>query len=175
MGSASRALRAGIPLSGMLQILADESRGETRAALRELLQREAMGEELEMAIRQVLLRSPLAALRAFGLALTVQLSAGGNLADTTDRLALALVERTRVRRRARTIVAYSRTAANVLAITPLVAIPILASTVDGYSTMLLDRPQGNLLLGAAAIMLVGGLIAIQRLSRIERLPDWGTR
>jgi tight adherence protein B len=175
IGSASRALRAGIPLSGMLQILADESRGETRVALREVMQRESMGEELASAIRHVLLQSPLASLRAFGLALIIQLSAGGNLADTTDRLALSLVERARVRRRARTIMAYSRTAANVLAIAPLVAIPILASSVEGYTRILLDQPAGNLLLAAAAVMLIAGLIAIQRLSRIERLPDWGTR
>jgi tight adherence protein B len=170
IGSASRALRAGIPLSGMLQILADESRGETRVALREVMQRESMGEELASAIRHVLLQSPLASLRAFGLALIIQLSAGGNLADTTDRLALSLVERARVRRRARTI-----TAANGLAIAPLVAIPILASSVEGYTRILLDQPAGNLLLAAAAVMLIAGLIAIQRLSRIERLPDWGTR
>jgi Flp pilus assembly protein TadB len=71
--------------------------------------------------------------------------------------------------------AYSRTAANVLAIAPLVAIPILASSVEGYTRILLDQPAGNLLLAAAAVMLIAGLIAIQRLSRIERLPDWGTR
>lgn len=175
IASASRALRAGIPLSGMLRILADESRGETRNALREVMQREGMGEELAAAIRSVLLQSRLASLRAFGLALTIQLSAGGNLADTTDRLALSLVERVRVRRRARTIMAYGRTAANVLAIAPLVAIPLLASTVEGYTRTLLDRPEGNMVLAAAAIMLISGLVAIQRLSRIETLPDWGTK
>lgn len=88
---------------------------------------------------------------------------------------MSLVERARVRRRARTIMAYSRTAANVLAIAPLVAIPILASSVEGYTRILLDQPAGNLLLAAAAVMLIAGLVAIQRLSRIERLPDWGTR
>lgn len=174
IGSASRALRAGLPLHGMLEMLAHESQGETRVALREVMQREDMGEELDSAIRQVLLRSPLASLRAFGLALVVQLSAGGNLADATDRLALSLVERARVRRRTRAIVAYGRTAAQVLAIAPLVAIPMLASTVEGYSRMLLDQPTGNTLLAVSALMLITGLVAIQRLSRIEKLPDWGT-
>ena len=174
IGSASRALRAGLPLHGMLEMLAHESQGETRAALREVMQREDMGEELDSAIRQVLLRSPLASLRAFGLALVVQLSAGGNLADATDRLALSLVERARVRRRTRAIVAYGRTAAQVLAIAPLVAIPMLASTVEGYGRMLLDQPTGNTLLAVSALMLITGLVAIQRLARIEKLPDWGT-
>ena len=175
IGTASRALRAGIPVSGMLQMLADESRGQTRLAMREMMQREGMGEELASCIRSVLLASPLPALRAFGMALVVQLSAGGNLAETTDRLALSLVERSRVRRRARTIMAYSRNAANVLAITPLLAVPMLASLVDGYAGVLLDRPEGNVLLGASAFMLVMGLLMIQRMSRVDPTPNWGGR
>jgi Flp pilus assembly protein TadB len=151
----------------MLQMLANEGRGQTGQALREVIQRESMGETLASAIRRVLLASPLASLRAFGLALTVQLSAGGNLAQTTDRLAMSLVERGRVRRRARTILAYSRAAASILAIAPLVAVPLLSSMIDGYSTILLDRPEGNLMLAAAAIMLITGLLSIQRISRIE--------
>lgn len=171
IGTASRALRAGIPVSGMLQMLADESRGQTRLALRELMQRESLGEELASCIRSVLLTSPLPALRAFGMVLSVQLSAGGNLADATDRLALSLVERSRVRRRARTIVAYSRNAANVLAVTPLLAVPMLTTTVDGYAQVLLDRPEGNMLLAVSAIMLVTGLLLIQRMSRVDRMPE----
>ncbi len=173
IGIASRSLRAGIPLGGMLQMLANEGRGQTGQALREVIQRESMGETLASAIRRVLLASPLASLRAFGLALTVQLSAGGNLAQTTDRLAMSLVERGRVRRRARTILAYSRAAASVLTIAPLVAVPLLSSMIDGYSAILLDRPEGNLMLGAAAIMLITGLLSIQRISRIDTLSGRG--
>ena len=175
IASASRALRAGIPLGAMLQMLADESEGETRAALREVVQRETLGEELGSAIRQVLLRSPLASLRAFGLALVVHGSAGGNLADATDRLAMSLVERGRVRRRARTIMAYSRNATRVLAVTPLAAVPVLTWAVDGYTRVLLDRPEGNAILAVAATMLTLGLLAIQRMSRIEPLPEGGLR
>ena len=113
IGGASRSLRAGIPMSGMLHILAVESRGETQAAFRQIVQRESMGEELVVAVRRVLLQSPMASLRAFGLALMIQVAAGGNLADTTDRLARSLIDLDRVRRRAKTIVAYSRAAASV--------------------------------------------------------------
>jgi Flp pilus assembly protein TadB len=86
---------------------------------------------------------------------------------------MSLVERGRVRRRARTILAYSRAAASVLTIAPLVAVPLLSSMIDGYSAILLDRPEGNLMLGAAAIMLITGLLSIQRISRIDTLSGRG--
>ncbi len=165
--TASRALRAGIPLSGMLQILAQEARGEAGRAFREIVQRESLGEELAAAVRNVLVRSPISALRAFGLSLAIQVSAGGNLADTTDRLASSLVERSRVRRRARAIVAYSRTAASVLSVLPLLAVVLMCSLVDGYAEMLLDSETGNVMLATAALVIIAGLAAIQRLGRIE--------
>jgi tight adherence protein B len=167
ISGASRALRAGIPLGGMLVILAVEGRGEAGRAFREIIRRESLGEDLASAIRRVLLRSPLPALRAFGLAVIVQINAGGNLADTTDRLARSLVERGRMRRRARTIVSYSRAAATVLSVLPILAVPLMAWLVDDYLTLLLDRPAGNILLAVSAVLLVAGIASIQRFGRID--------
>jgi tight adherence protein B len=175
IGTATRALRAGIPLAGVVGILSTEARGEAGAAFREIVQREGMGEELPSAIRRTLLGSRLAALRAFGLALLMQVKAGGNIADTSDRLARSLVERNRVRRRARTIVAYGRAAAIVLGLLPAAIIPLLSLNVDGYADFLLDRPVGNMLLAASALLIATGLLMVQRMCRIDRVGAWGTR
>lgn len=175
IGTATRALRAGIPLAGVVGILANESRGEAGAAFREIVQREGMGEELPSAIDRVLLQSRLAALRAFGLALLMQVKAGGNIADTSDRLARSLVERNRVRRRARTIVAYGRAAAIVLGLLPLAVIPLLSLNVDGYADFLLDRPVGNSLLAASALLIASGMLMVQRMCRIDRASAGGLR
>jgi Flp pilus assembly protein TadB len=172
IGGASRSLRAGIPMSGMLHILALESRGETQAAFRQIVQRESMGEELVLAVRRVLLQSPLASLRAFGLALIIQVAAGGNLADTTDRLARSLIDLERVRRRAKTIVAYSRAAATVFVLLPMIVVPLMCTLIDGYREFLLDGKSGNAILGFSIILLVLGLVMIQRFSRIESLREW---
>lgn len=172
VGGASRSLRAGIPLSGMLQILSVETRGQTQMAFRQIIQREAMGEELAIAIRRVLLQSPLSTLRAFGLALIIQISAGGNLADTTDRLARSLVDRTRVLRRSKAIVAYARAAAIVLAVLPPIVIALMCVMVEGYSEFLFDRTEGNTILGVAVVLVVIGLTSIQRFGRIELQKKW---
>jgi tight adherence protein B len=170
--TASRSLKAGVPLAGVLELLAVEAQGQTGRAFREIVQREGMGEELGSAVRKVLIRSPLPALQGFGLAVIMQISAGGNLADTTDRLAESLIERRRVRRRARAIVAYSRTASSVLAVLPLVAVPLMCGMVDGYTEFLFHEPQGNVVLAVAVVLLAVGLTSVQRLGRIEPIPDW---
>jgi tight adherence protein B len=167
IGAASRALRAGIPVSGMLEFLAAESRGRSGMAFREIVQREKLGEDMASAIRHVLLTSPLTALRAFGLTLLSQLESGGNIADTADRLARALIERRRMHRRARTIMAYTRAAATLLAALPAIVVPLLCYLLDEYAQFMLHTPSGNLMLAACACLLAVGTTLIQRLSRLD--------
>ena len=167
IGAASRALRAGIPVGGMLEFLATESRGEAGRAFREIVHREGVGEELSSTLRRVLLVSPLPPLRAFGLTILSQLGSGGDIADTTDRLARALLERARMRRRARTIMAYTRSASVLLAVMPVIIMPLLCWMLEDYAHFMLQTPTGNLLLAISACLVVGGTLLMQRLSRLE--------
>ncbi len=164
---ASRALRAGIPVSGMIDILSKDARGQAGSAFREIKQREELGEEMTDSVQRVLVKSSQPALRAFGLVLLVQLTAGGNIADTADRLAKSLVERGRIRRRARTILTYGRTAAIVLAMLPAVVVPILCVNLEGYAGFVFDRPAGNLLLAICTVLVAGGMSIVHRLTQIE--------
>ena len=50
----------------------------------------------------------------------------------------------------------------------------MSSTVDGYSELLFERTEGNLILGMAAVMLVTGLVLVQRFSRIEDVRERST-
>lgn len=169
IGTAGRALRSGIPLPGVLRILASESRGETQRAFREIEARGSLGEDLASSIQSVLLASPIPALRAFGLALIQQVAAGGNLAEVTDRLARSLVERSRIRRRMRTILAYGRSAAIALVLTPLLVVPMLCQLLDGYADLLFRSSTGHVLLIIAAAMLMTGVAVIQRLTGVDHV------
>lgn len=167
IGAASRALRAGIPVGGMLDFLAVEGRGEAGRAFREVVHRESVGETMPSAIRSVLLASGLPSLRAFGLTLLSQLGSGGDLADTTDRLARALIDRARVRRRARTIMAYTRTAAALMAVLPVIVVPMMCYLLEDYAQFMLHTPTGNTLLAISACLVVGGTLFMQRLAQLE--------
>ena len=167
LGVAARALRAGIPLAGVLEILGREARGRAGDAFREIIHRETLGEPLTRSIREVLLASERPELRAFGLAMIVQTSSGGDLATTTDRLVRSLVDRDFVRRRVRSILLYARGATSLLAFFPILMFLMMGSVVDGYLDFVLDRPVGNMLLLISATLVFVGLVTVQRIGRIE--------
>lgn len=175
LGAAATGLRAGIPLAGVMQILAVDAKGEPGRAFREVSRREAMGQEFTSAVERVLAGSRLVALRAFGLALVVHAAAGGNLSAASDRIVRTLIDRARMRRRARTILAYGIFAANFLALAPLIGFLFLSVQLEEYSRLMLDRPVGHLLIGLAALLVVAGLVSVRRMSSFDRLSDGGVR
>ncbi|MBU3683351.1 MAG: hypothetical protein FGM39_04950 [Phycisphaerales bacterium] len=175
VGTAAVGLRAGIPLSGVLQILASESRGEPGRAFREVARRESMGQDFAGAVERVLVGSRLVALRMFGLALLVHASAGGNLSAASDRIARSLIDRARMRRRTRTILAYGLFAANFLAVAPVLAFLVISIQLEEYADLMLNQPVGHLLIGMAATLVVVGLVAVRRMSSFDRLGEGGVR
>ena len=175
IGTAAVGLRAGLPLAGVLQILASEAGGEPGRAFREVARREAMGQDFAGAVERVLVGSRLMALRMFGLALLVHASAGGNLSAASDRIARSLIDRARMRRRSRTILAYGMFAANFLAVAPVLAFLVISLQLEEYADLMLNRPVGHLLMGMAAALVVVGLVTVRRMSSFERLEEGGLR
>jgi tight adherence protein B len=175
IGTAAVGLRAGLPLAGVLQILASESSGEPGRAFREVARRESMGQDFAGAVERVLVGSRLMALRMFGLALLVHASAGGNLSAASDRIARSLIDRARMRRRSRTILAYGIFAANFLAIAPVLSFLVISLQLEEYSDLMLNQPVGHLLMGMAAALVVVGLVTVRRMSSFERLEEGGLR
>jgi tight adherence protein B len=175
IGTAAVGLRAGLPLAGVLQILAAESRGEPGRAFREISRRESIGQDFAGAVERVLVGSRLIALRMFGLALLVHSSAGGNLSAASDRIARSLIDRARIRRRSRTILAYGMFAANFLAVAPVLAFLVISLQLEEYADLMLNQPVGHLLMGAAAALVVVGLVTVRRMSSFERIAEGGLR
>jgi len=165
--TANRALRAGLPLLDALRAAAAEAEGHVRTVLGEILQAERIGDDLAAAVVRSMAKVSKPEFRAFGMAIAMNQEVGGNLVATSARLSRALLERSRVRRRARAIVAYSRAASTALVLLPIVAVTLLSQALDGYAAFLFATTGGNFLIAIAAALLFLGLGAIQKMARLE--------
>lgn len=163
----NRALRAGLPLLDALRAAAAEAEGAPRALVSEILQAERIGDDLSAAVVRCMAKVQRPEFRAFGMAIALNQDVGGNLVATSARLSRTLLERSRVRRRARAIVSYSRAASTALVLLPLVAVTLLSQALDGYATFLFESAGGNFMIAIAAALLILGLRAIQKMARLE--------
>ncbi len=164
---ASRTLRAGHSLFGMLEILAKETSGSVGRAFAEIVHRMDLGDDPNTAIREILLVSPIRELRIFGVTLLVQSKTGGDLAHTTDRLSATMDENNRVLRKARTLLAYGRGAALTIITTFVVVVFIVFSIEATYREFLLNDSTGHVIVSLSILLIACSLIGIQRYARAE--------
>lgn len=164
---ANRSLRAGHPVSGMIQVLADRVQSPTGDMFVEIVQRERMGESLESAIRGTLLKAERQEMRAFGTTLLVHIETGGNLPSSIDRICSSIVERTMLRKHARALTAEARFSAQFVMVAPIAFVLFFAANSERYSEFLFGDPLGRLMLMGAVLLILAGLIAVNRVSQLN--------
>jgi tight adherence protein B len=100
-------------------------------------------------------------------AVRIQSEIGGNLAELLDVVAETMKARVRLRREIRVLTAQNRIATAMLGVMPVVMLVILDVLNPGYISPFIHSGAGQLLLGAAAVLIVLGLLWLRKIVDIE--------
>ncbi|MAY73345.1 MAG: hypothetical protein CMJ31_01210 [Phycisphaerae bacterium] len=154
LGLVARSLRAGHTVNSGLKLAAEESDEPVRSVFLEIVQQQEFGVGLEESLRRVAAAHPSNDLKLFAASVAIQVRAGGNLAETTSRLADVIRERLRLARRVRVLIAQTQMSKQVLLGLPVVVFGLLNIINPDYVDPMYTTPTGQLMLSIA----VGGLL-----------------
>jgi tight adherence protein B len=160
---ASRSLRAGHPLVGAFQLIAEEVPPPVGAFFSEICQQQALGVSLERAVAQSILGHSSPDVKFFGTSVILQLRSGGNLADMMERLAYIIRDRISLNRRVRVLTAQAQFSKNILAAMPVVFFVLMTIINPRYTEPLYTTGVGQVMLGLAAILVVLGVYLMNRM------------
>ena len=146
MDLAARSLRAGHPLMGSFQLIADEMPPPVSHVFADLCQRQEMGASLEEALREAAARTRNADMKLLSTSLGIQMRSGGNLADLIGRLAGVIRERLRLNRRVKVLTAQTQMSKRVLLALPFVMFVLFNLLNPTYMAPLYDTSTGRLLI-----------------------------
>jgi tight adherence protein B len=167
LGIAARALRAGHPLVGAFQLVAQEVGDPLAKLFGEICQEQALGLDLEGSIRRVADASHNADLKLFATAVSIQLSSGGNLAELMDTLANVMRSRIRLHRRVRVLTAQTTMSTRILIILPIVLFTILNIIAPEYMQLFYTTGSGRYLLAGTVLSVLFGMWLMAKLSAIR--------
>ena len=167
LGISSRALRAGHPLVGTFQLIADEIGEPLGGVFSRICQEQSLGLGLKDSIRNVAETTYNAELKLFATAISIQFQSGGNLADLMDRLASVIRARMRLNRRIRVITAQTQFSKKVLIALPIILFFLLNVANSEYMLPLYNTLVGKamLVIGGASLLL--GSWMMNRLSVVR--------
>lgn len=167
MGLAARSLRAGHPLLGAFQLIAEELGDPVKTLFSSICQQHTMGLKLEEAIERVAATTPNKDVQLFATAVTIQLRSGGNLADVMERLASVIRDRVRIGRRIKVLTAQTQFSKRVLIALPIILFFVLNIINPEYMKPLTKEFYGQLMIGGAVVNMIIGIWVMNKLSELK--------
>jgi len=162
-----RALKAGHPFSGTLQLVADEMDDPVAREFGITFTDINYGLDVKQAFMNLLERVPNMTLMTLVTAVVVQRETGGNLAETLANISGVIRGRFRFSRRVKTLSAEGRLSAWILAMIPFFLFIVIMVTTPSYLPVLIQEPAGMKIVAVAFFLQVIGILWIRRIIRIE--------
>ena len=163
LGIAARALRAGHPLLGAFQLIADEIDEPLGDIFSRICQEQLLGLDLKGSIHKIAKTAYNPEMRLFATSVGIQLQSGGNLADLMDSLASIIRTRMRINRRVRVLTSQTQFSKNILIALPIIIFFLLNIIDYTYVRPLYTTTLGKFMIIAMTCSIIFGTWVMNRM------------
>jgi len=162
-----RALRAGHGLASGLGLVAEEMRGPIAVEFTRVYEEQNLGMPIELALRNMADRVPVMDVRFFVIAVVVQRTTGGDLAEVLDKIGRLIRQRFELHGHVKALTAEGRISGLVLLALPPLLLLFQAFTNYDYVSVLFNTPVGVKMLAGTAIAQLIGAWVIKKIVAIK--------
>jgi tight adherence protein B len=161
------ALRAGLALTGAIQVVAEEAPDPVGKEFRVLFEENRLGLDMKHAVKMMAERVDSTEARLFATAMILQRETGGNLAEILDGTAAVIRDRFRILRDVRTMTAQARLSGTLLFLLPIGLTGAILALAPQYLQELAADPIGRYLIPIAAVLQAIGFLIMRRIVDIK--------
>jgi tight adherence protein B len=154
-----RALRSGHGLASGLGLVAEEMKGPIAVEFTRVYEEQNLGIPVELALRNMADRVPVMDVRFFVIAVIVQRTTGGDLAEVLDKIGRLIRQRFELHGHVKALTAEGRISGLVLLALPPLLLAFQSFTNYEYVSVLFNTPVGvKMLVGTAISQLIGAWV-----------------
>ncbi len=158
-----RGVRAGLPLSECLAVVARELPEPVAGEFRLLHEAQSVGFTMGEAVERLADRVPLQEARFFAILISIQQGSGGNLSEGLSNLSTVLRDRKKMQQKVRAMSAEAKASAGIIGALPFAISGIVYLTSPGYMDMFFTTSQGQLMLAFCAVWMTIGIVVMKRM------------
>ena len=163
----SRALRAGHGLASGMRLVSEEMKGPIADEFSRVFEEQNLGIPMEISLRGLADRIPAMDVRFFVIAVIIQRSTGGDLAEVLDKIGKLIRQRFELFGHVKGLTAEGRLSGVVLLALPPGLLGFLSISNFNYVAPLFNTPIGNKLLMVTAALQVLGAWMIKKIVAIR--------
>lgn len=162
-----RGVKAGLPLSDCLRVIATESAEPVRTEFRLAVEATALGLSLGEAAERIVERVPVAEASFFAIVINIQQKAGGNLSEALGNLSRVLRDRKKLKGKVQAVSSEAKASAAIIGSLPFIVGILVWFISPRYIELLWLTSGGRITLGVCLGWMVVGCLVMRKMINFE--------
>jgi len=162
-----RGVKAGLPLLDCMKMVATEAPDPVKTEFRIIVDTQAIGMPLGEACAKLYERTPLPEANFFGIVVSIQQKAGGNLSEALSNLSRVLRDRKKMKAKIRAMSQEAKASAGIIGSLPIAVMILVSLTSKDYISLLFTNPLGHLMLAGSAFWMTMGVLVMRKMINFD--------
>jgi tight adherence protein B len=162
-----RGLKAGLPVSEAMKIIATEQGPPVGPEFMEVVEGQRIGITIDQGIERMVDRMPLPEVNFLAIVMAIQSKTGGNLSEALSNLSRVLRDRKKMKSKVRAISQEAKSSAAIIGSLPILLLGGMTMLNPEYLAPLFETTVGNLCLVGSAIWMTVGVLVMRQMINFE--------
>ena len=162
-----RGVKAGLPLTQCIGIIAAESPEPIRSEFRRILEAQSFGLSIGEACDRMAESMPVAEANFFSIVVNLQQKAGGNLSEALSNLSRVLRDRKKMRLKVNAMSAEAKASAGIIGALPFMVCGLVYVSSPDYLTLLFTSMTGRIVLGVSGCWMLIGIFVMRKMIQFD--------
>jgi len=162
-----RGIKAGLPLLDSIKVIVNDSPEPVRSEFRGIVETQSFGLPLGEACTKLYDRVPLPEANFFGIVISIQQKAGGNLSEALGNLSRVLRDRKKMKQKIQAMSMEAKASASIIGALPPAVMLLVYITSPAYITLLWTESLGRMMLAACALWMFIGVMVMRKMINFD--------
>ncbi len=162
-----RGIKAGLPLLDCMKMITLEAPEPLKSEFRAIVETQAIGIPLGEACGKLYENMPVPEANFFGIVISIQQKAGGNLSEALGNLSRVLRDRKKMKAKIQAMSQEAKASAGIIGALPLAVMTMVYITSPGYISLLFTEPLGNVMLACSAMWMAMGVLVMKKMINFD--------
>jgi len=162
-----RGIKAGLPLLDSLKLIANDAAEPVKSEFRAIIETQTVGIPIGEACLKLYESIPLAEANFFGIVVSIQQRAGGNLSEALGNLSRVLRDRKKMKAKIQAMSMEAKASASIIGALPLAVMTLVWLTSPGYISLLWTDPFGRVMLACCGAWMAAGIFVMRKMINFD--------
>jgi len=162
-----RGIKAGLPLADSLKVIANDAQEPIKSEFKAIIETQTIGMPLGEACGKLYERMPLPEANFFGIVISIQQKAGGNLSETLGNLSRVLRDRKKMKAKIQAMSMEAKASAVIIAALPFAVMILVYISSPNYIELLWTHPTGRMMMACCAVWMSIGVFVMKKMINFD--------